>query len=301
MVVSGDSLYSISDRYNVRVNELANVNGMNVRTEVYIDQRLLIPTPKAPVGLHLPAIRKNPGPPKVRPLSALSPELVAYMDSRSGKFAGAIFEPQSGTMYVHEPRETFVAASTMKIPIMLTLLSRENNQDAGIVGTREPLLVPMLVVSDNEAATALFKKAGGQDAVQTEMRARGLTNTRVESDQWGLSTTTAPDMTRLMRSLYFGQRLNPALRRSALGLLGSVVEPQRWGVPAGVPDSTFIAFKGGWLERGDGWQVHQVGVMETDGRTFVFALMTAGQPGEVYGRESLEGAGKILGRLPRQL
>jgi len=299
-VVPGDSLYSISDRYTVRVNELAEVNGLNVRTEVYIDQRLLIPTQKAPIGLRLPAVRKNPKPPKMRALSALSPDLVAYMESRSGTFAGAIFEPRSGIMYVHHPQNSFVAASTMKVPIMLTLLSRENAQDSGSVGSREPLLVPMIVVSDNGAATTLFKKAGGQKAVQAEVRARGLTHTRVEPDQWGLSTTTAPDMARLMRSLYLGQRLNPALRRSALGLLGNVVEPQRWGVPEGVPDSTYIAFKGGWLEQDDGWQVHQIGVMETNGRTFVFALMTAGQPGEVYGRESLEGAGKLLGSLPSQ-
>jgi hypothetical protein len=37
--------------------------------------------------------------------------------------------------------------------------------------------------------------------------------------------------------------------------------------------------------------------MQNNDRTFVFAVMTAGQPAEVYGRESLEGAGEILGTM----
>lgn len=296
-VVPGDNLYSISDRYNVAVSELAAANGLDVQTEVYIDQQLLIPTRQAPSGLRLPPIRQNPRPPKLRSLAALSPELVAYMESRAGTMAGAVFEPVTGTLYVHQPNERFYAASTIKVPIMLTLLSRGNARDGETVASREPLLVPMIVVSDNEAASTLFTKVGGQKAVQAELRARGLANTRVESDQWGLSTTTAPDMARLMRSLYLGQRLTPTMRRSAVGLLGNVVVPQRWGVPAGVPDSAYVAFKGGWLERGGGWQVHQIGVMQNNDRTFVFALMTAGQPAEVYGRQSLEGAGEILGTM----
>ena len=297
-VVPGDNLYSISDRYNVAVSELAAANGLDVQTEVYIDQQLLIPTRQAPSGLLLPAIRQNPRPPKMRSLAALSPELASYMESRAGTMAGAVFEPETGTLYVHQPNERFYAASTIKVPIMLTMLSRGNAQDGETVASREPLLVPMIVVSDNEAASTLFTKVGGQKAVQAELRVRGLANTRVESDQWGLTTTTAPDMARLMRSLYLGQRLTPTMRRSALGLLGNVVVPQRWGVPTGAPDSAYVAFKGGWLERGDGWQVHQIGVMQNNNRTFVFALLTSGQPAEVYGRESLEGAGEILGTMP---
>ena len=127
------------------------------------------------------------------------------------------------------------------------------------------------------------------------MRARGVNATDISSEAWGLSTTTAPDMALLTRSLYYGERLNSDLRGIAFALLSGVIEEQRWGVPAGLPDAA-VAFKGGWLPRDDGWVVHQTGLISDDGRVIIFAFFNKGQPTFQYGQETLRGAAQLLGQ-----
>ncbi len=295
-VRSGDSLWSISARNKLPVEKLASANGLAYNTEVYIGQRLLLPTKGTTFGISLPNVKKELSSPSVRPLTELSPDLTSYLGSRSGISSAAVYVPRTDTVYTHNPNQQYLAASTVKVPVMLTQLAREHerNGKAALPGT--DLLVPMITVSDNAAASELFKRVGGQRAVQAELRARGLTDTRIQPVSWGLSTTTAPDMALLMRSLYYGERLNADLRRTAIGLLGSIVEPQRWGVPEGLGDSSYVAFKGGWLPTDNGWQVHQMGMAQVAGEPVIFSFYTKEQPGEVYGRETLEGAGRLLAK-----
>ncbi len=153
---------------------------------------------------------------------------------------------------------------------------------------------PMITVSGNEAATALLAEVGGPQAVEKELRARGVMQTRISSEAWGLSTTTAGDMSMLLRSLYYGERLNERLRSTAFGLLSGIVAEQRWGVPAGLPRDAPVAFKGGWLPTEQGWLVHQIGVTELDGKTYIFAFLTGQAPTWDYGKATLRESARIF-------
>lgn len=296
IVKPGDTLYGISEATRIPLSTLAQANGLTPQSEVFIGQVLLIPTRTAPAGIKLPAPRKQLQTPRVRPLREYSPELVAYLQSRAGKTSVALYLSDGNTMYTFNPDARYLTASTVKVPIMLTQLSKQNTHAGNAYYATADLLAPMIVVGDNDVATQMFRKVGGKPAIESELRARGLTRTVVARRAWGLSKTTAADMAMLMRSLYYGERLDRDLQQAAIGLLGGVVEPQRWGVPEGLGASGYVAFKGGWLQSDDGWQVHQIGIAEVYGQNIVFAFFTAGQPGEVYGRETLEGAARILAR-----
>ena len=72
---------------------------------------------------------------------------------------------------------------------------------------------------------------------------------------WANAQVTAADMARFMWSLddvFAGPH-----REFALGLLGSVVASQRWGIPAGAGEGWNVRFKGGWRPSDSGALVHQ--------------------------------------------
>lgn len=300
---SGDSLWSISRAYRVTVTTLARANGLSPDTRINVGQRLRIPRGGAPAtrfGLNLPDAAPAPSAPREAPLADLAPRLVRFLSGRQGASAAAVYAPSSNTMYTWNGKARFEMASTVKVPIMVTQLSEQYSRDPETTSPGTDLLMPMITASDNNAATALLAQVGGPRAVEAELRARGVTSTHINPQYWGLSTTTASDMAELVRSLYYGARLNTALRDLAFGLMSGVIAEQRWGVPMGLPASSTVAFKGGWLPVQGGWLVHQVGVVNTDGESYIFALYNRQQPTFDYGKETLRQSGRMLNDAVRR-
>ncbi len=290
-VRQGDTLWGISREKGVSVQDLARANGLDPDGQLVVGQRLRIPQPGSRSGIQLPPIRNGLMPPASRPLRELAPAVVRYLESRQGRTGAAVYDPDADVLYVYNGGTAFETASVVKVPIMVTQLTRQ--QSAG-AAARPELMSPMITVSSNEAATALLAQVGGPQAVDNELRARGLKQTRISSEAWGLSTTTASDMSMLLRSIYYGERLNERLRSTAFGLLSGIVAEQRWGVPVGLPRGAPVAFKGGWLPTDQGWLVHQIGVTELDGKTYVFAFLTGQAPTWDYGKVTLRESARIL-------
>ncbi len=286
-ISTGDTLYGISRRYGVSVEALAEANGLSPDAPLAVGQRLQIPAAGEVGGLKLPLPGQALTTPMERPLSQLAPGVVAFLRQRRGATAAAVYLPQTNTLYSYNSAARFEMASTVKVPIMVTQLARvyAANPDAVLPGT--DLLTPMITVSDNDAATALLAQVGGPPAVIAELRARGVDDTEINPEAWGLSTTTAPDMALLMRSLYYGERLNPRLRDVAFRLMVGIVAEQRWGVPAGLAASSTVAFKGGWLPLQGGWLVHQTGIAMIDDDPVIFAFYNGEQPTFEYGKQTL--------------
>jgi beta-lactamase class A len=297
-VRAGDSLWAISQRYGVSLEALARANGLSTGDTLSVGQRLRIPSPGEEAETQpkprFPRVRNDLPQPVRRPLSTLAPELVEYLRARAGTSAAAVYLPETGKLYVFNPSERFETASIVKVAIMTTQLRERYEEDPNAATGGSDLLVPMITYSDNDAATTLLAQVGGPGAVEAELEARGLSETSINREAWGLSTTTAPDMALLMRSLYYGERLSPALRDVAFQLLSRIVPDQRWGVPAGLPPSAEVAFKGGWLPWGEGWLVHQVGLARLNGETVIFAFLNKGQPSFGYGQRTLERAAELL-------
>lgn len=291
---AGDTLWGISRKFGITVDQLARANGLSADSQLRIGQRLLIPQAGAESGIALPPVGSLPPSPARSELSQLSPALVRFLNSRRGTTAVAVYVPEENRVYSLRPRVKFAMASTVKVPIMVTQLTQQFRRNPAASTGGSELLVPMITVSENGAATALLAQVGGPPAVESEMRSRGLESTDISSEAWGLSTTTTQDMVTLIRSLYYGQRLNAGLRGTAFGLMSGIVAEQRWGVPKGLGDDTPIAFKGGWLPLDDGWLVHQVGVFRLGGRNYIFAMYSSEQPTFDYGKETLRRSAELL-------
>ena len=296
VVVAGDTLWGISRKFGITVDDLARANGLSVNATLQVGQRLIIPSMDEDSDFELPPITNRLDAPKQANLRSIAPDLVEYLTSRQGVSAAAVYLPETDTIYTWNTNIKFQMASTVKVPIMVTQLSQQYRRDPSASSPGTDLLVPMITVSDNDAATALLNAVGGPAAVERELNRRGITHTDINPNAWGLSTTTAPDMVMLLRSLYYGQYLNEPLRGVAIRLMASIVQDQRWGVPQGLPAGTPIAFKGGWLPLDDGWLVHQIGITEVKGKTVIFAFYNSKQPTWDYGKDTLRNSAMILSR-----
>jgi hypothetical protein len=83
-------------------------------------------------------------------------------------------------------------------------------------------------------------------------------------------------------------------RKYAKGLLGSIIESQRWGIPAAAGDEWAVRFKGGWLP--DHALAHQAAELrERRGRRELsIAVLTDEQPSHAYATESVRGVAARL-------
>ncbi|MGH3164897.1 MAG: serine hydrolase, partial [Trebonia sp.] len=65
----------------------------------------------------------------------------------------------------------------------------------------------------------------------------------------------------------------------------------RWGVSSGVPSGATVALKNGWLPlnaASTDWQVNSVGWVSGDGRDYLIAVLTTGNPTEQYGISTID-------------
>jgi hypothetical protein len=79
----------------------------------------------------------------------------------------------------------------------------------------------------------------------------------------------------------------------------NVTESQRWGVTAGVPAQLPVALKNGWLpltSSDTDWQIHSIGWISGDGRNYLIAALTTGNPTEQYGIDTVGGLAAIVWR-----
>jgi hypothetical protein len=75
-----------------------------------------------------------------------------------------------------------------------------------------------------------------------------------------------------------------------------VVSDERWGVSNGPTAGTTVALKNGWvpLANYEDWQVNSIGYVDGDGRRYLLAVLTAGDPSEDYGIGTTEGVSGIV-------
>jgi hypothetical protein len=164
----------------------------------------------------------------------------------------------------------------------------------------------MIEDSDNDAATALWGLVGGSTGIAAYNAQAGLGGTTPSAcvqcpgfpwPGWGLTKTTPHDQVTLLRQLFTaGGQLTPADRQFALSLLENVTPAQRWGVSGGVPSGVTVALKNGWLPldaANSDWQINSVGWVSGEGRDYLMAVLSTGNPSEQYGISTLNALGSM--------
>ena len=238
-------------------------------------------------------------PPHGNPLGAAA---ASYVSTRAGVVLAAVYDVQTGQTWSLGQGQPQDEASVVKLDVLETLLAEQGGSTpAGLPATDQSLAQQMIEDSNNDAATSLWYAAGGAAGIRSFNRAAGLADTSPSScvdcpgfpwPGWGLTTTTPADQIALLRALIEPSALLTARDRSyALSLMENVTPAQRWGVSGGVPAQATVALKNGWLPlnaAGTDWQINSVGWVSGQGRDYLMAVLTTGNPTEQYGIDTID-------------
>jgi Beta-lactamase enzyme family len=229
----------------------------------------------------------------------LSTAAASYAASRGDSVLAAVFDVRTGQSWRLGDGPPQAEASVVKLDILETLLAQRGG--ASLPPGDQGLAQAMIEDSDNDAATSLWDQAGGAAGLTAYNDRAGLTGTSPSPcvtcagfawPGWGLTTTVPEDQLTLLKQLVApGRSLLPAAARSyALSLMERVTPGQRWGVSGGVPAGVTVALKNGWLPLNSAdtdWQVNSVGWISGDGRDYLVAVLSTGNPSEQYGIDTI--------------
>lgn len=212
-----------------------------------------------------------------------------YALRRAGTVAFAVAEPDGRIRGLHV-NSRFFSASVVKAMLALAVL--RGAPDRALTAQERALLHPMITVSDNAAASAVYAHVGAAGLYGIAHTAQ-MTHFR-DVGNWADANITAADQARLFLHI---DALTPKRHRAYLRrLLGSIVPWQRWGIaPVAEARGFHIMFKGGWRTNIS----HQVALLERDGRRFALAVLTRGA-GDGYGRLTETGVAARVLAAPRR-
>ena len=253
-----------------------------------------------------PAARSRPPAPAghADPLSAAA---ASYVAGRSGTVLAAVYDIRTGQSWRLGDGQAQPEASVVKLDILETLLARQGG--TSLSPADQTLSQSMIEDSDNDAATSLWDEAGEAAGIGAYNDKAGLTRTTPSAcvtcagfpwPGWGLTTSVPYDQLTLLKQLITpGPRplLADAERSYALSLMENVAPDQRWGVSGGVPAGVTVALKNGWLPLNDAntdWQVNSVGWVSGEGRDYLVAVFSTGNPAEQYGIDTISALSSII-------
>jgi Beta-lactamase enzyme family len=235
---------------------------------------------------------------KARRADPFTAAVTQYLAGRSGTVLAAVYDVRTGQSWRLGDGPAQDEASVVKVDILETLLNYSDG--AGLSADNQALAQQMIEDSDNDAATALWSAAGGAAGLAPYNTKAGLTRTTPSPCMqcagfpwpgWGLTTTVPYDqITLLKRIILPNPLLTSAERGYALSLLENVTPDQAWGVSGGVPAGVTVALKNGWLPLNDqntDWQINSEGWVSGDGRDYLIAVLTTGDPDEQYGIDTI--------------
>jgi len=239
--------------------------------------------------------------------SSLQGEISSVLAGRSGTLGVAVQNMVTGVTWSFGSATAQDEASVVKVNILATLLASDSGNTSPLSASQKILAAKMIEESDNDAATTLWSEVGGSKGIGAFNRSIGLTSTvpspclvcaNFPWPGWGLTTSTPLDQLRLLKSIFFASaNLSPADRAYILQLMTSVVPAERWGVSAGVPANASVALKNGWLPlnaASTDWQINSIGWVTGDGRNYLVALFSTGNPSEDYGIQTLDTVSKLI-------
>jgi len=231
----------------------------------------------------------------------------AYLAGRRGRVEAAVYDLSGGQQWTLGRQAPQAESGVVELEILEAVLNQRTSQRT-VLSLAEQELTPLMIEQgDAAAATALWGDAGAAKGMRAFDHKAGLAHTSPSNclrcpgfswPGWGLTTTTPRDQITVLRQLAQpGGVLDKNGRKYALSLLENVTPSQRWGVFGGVPAGVTLALKNGSLPLGAGnsdWQVNSVGWASGDGRNYLMAVFSTGNPSEQYGVDTLNHLGAMV-------
>ncbi len=230
-------------------------------------------------------------------------EIRALCRAFSGQCGLVILDTEDGAvMLEHNPRQSFSAASLIKLPILLhygllvqsgrldpqqrlALRAEDKVPGSGVLQDLSPgcrltvndLATLMIILSDNTATNMVIDLLG-MEPVNEMVDRLGLRDTSLrrkmydwEAQKRGVeNVTTARDMADLLLFLWRDKRLEADMRERLLAILRR--QHYRSKLPALTPDPESWAHKTGELDDAD----HDAGFLLLDDSAVIVALLTGG-------------------------
>jgi hypothetical protein len=239
--------------------------------------------------------RPTPAYPSAKAIAAA----VRFLDTRAGRTSFAVVDSR-GRVHGIRLYERFQTASVVKVMMLVAYLQMLKAHHRGLDSADTSLLYPMIHISDNEAASAVFAIVG-EEAIARVARESGMTAYAPGVGWWAYTQTSAPDQARFFFAL--DRLIPPRFYGYARWLLSGIEPSQSWGIPPvarsgrGGRDPFQIFFKTGALPS-EGL-FNEVARLERGDVTFTIAVLTTGDPSMSYGEETIQGvAAALLARSP---
>jgi Beta-lactamase enzyme family len=214
----------------------------------------------------------------------------AFARGRTGSVSFAVVDERR-KLHGFGANAAYSSASLVKAMLLTAYLNQGGVRGRPLHRADRRLLGPMIRVSDNDAASAVYERIGSGALARLAGRA-GMRNFET-NPVWGGCQVTARDQARFFYRL---RSLVPTRHRSyALGLLARIIPAQRWGIPAASPPGWRVHFKGGWFpDNGGAWRVHQAALLRMGGRRLSVGVLSSGAPTFGYGAATVEGVAARL-------
>ena len=209
----------------------------------------------------------------------------SWAAAREGRVAWAVIDSQ-GRIHGRGATRLYPAASVAKALLLVAALRAVG--DRPVPPDLAAQLDPMIRVSRNRAADAVYRRLGGDGALRDVARAARLRRV-VPVGRWSNLRIGAGDVARFF--LVADRIVPPRHRDGVRRLLERIDHRQSWGMPHALRGRGWrVHFKGGWR----GPLVLQGALAERDGRRVAIAVLTDDNPWHGYGRGTIEGIARRL-------
>jgi len=205
------------------------------------------------------------------------------IDDRAGRIDIAAFNSATGQISrASNTNEKFKTASIIKLSILEKLLMDQPDWARSNVS----YISPMITLSDNTVASALWSRVGGTGEMQAFFNSIGAGGIIAGGYDGGLfsTLTTATDQLAVVNNAAYAAHMRPEDAEFARNLLRQVTPGQRWGVTGGVPTGVSVELKNGWVDE----RRHSIGHVNGQGIDYTIAVLTDDGPGAGYDTETIE-------------
>jgi hypothetical protein len=231
------------------------------------------------------------------PLSTRSVQRL--LASREGKVSAAVENLTTGREWVLNPGARDQTASIVKANILEALLYQAQQNDTPLSDDVSDTAQGMIEASDNDDASDLWDAIGANTGLDAYDDKIGMTQTTgAAGGFWGETLTSAADQIKLLRQLALPHGvLSRASVKYQLSLMEDIDPGENWGVTGGVPSSgVTVALKNGWvpLTSNTDWEVNSIGWVHGDGHDYLVAVLTAHDPSEDYGINTIDAMSKDI-------
>jgi hypothetical protein len=216
-----------------------------------------------------------------------------YAKGRRGLVSFAVVDT-GGRSYHYRGRARYASASVIKALFLVAYLRKVKAEGRGLTASERALLEPMIRVSDNEAAAAVYGLLGSA-RVERVARAARMRFFQGIPAHWASGEIAALDQARFFARLE--RLLPPRFNRYARRLLRTIVDWQTWGhphrrTPTRLPRP--LQDRPAHEPQPHRQIVHQVARLERRGRIFTLAVLTDRQPSDSYGIATITGITRRL-------